>query len=145
REKIHSPFGQLTEHVHGYCSCPRYLLVSDLFADCGVDTFDVKIRNPLVVFAEELHSVTSTIGMVAGVEAEGDLFRVGLLKKGLNLLLIFNMCFGVRMEDHLKPKAALGKVSHFMRSVDESPPCIGIKTRWTYRPSGDLACVGAVD
>jgi len=55
------------------------------------------------------------------------------------------MRFGVRMEDHLKSKAALDKVSHFVRSVDESPPSIGIKTDGTYWLASRLGCVCAID
>ena len=56
------------------------------------------------MLTEELYWITSTVSMVASVETKSDLLRIGLLKKGLNLFLIFDMRFGVRMEHHSRPK-----------------------------------------
>ena len=82
----------------------------------------MEIGNPAVVAPKKGDRIASPVGMMAGVQAEQDPLGIGLAQQPFDLVLVFHVGFGVRMENHLQAEPFPDQVHHVMNPVDQPLP-----------------------
>ena len=92
------------------------------------DALQVQVGDALVVRAHEGDGVAAPIGVVAGVEAEADALRVGVREQALDLIFVFDVRLGVRVEDEAEAEVVAGDVGGAVRRPDEPLPCLVVQS-----------------
>ncbi len=79
-------------------------------------------------FSQELHRISTAVGVMAGVKTQTDILRIGLLEKILDLLLILNVSFSMWMKDECQSELFFGRPSQRIRAFDKPFPIIAFES-----------------
>ncbi len=84
-----------------------------------IDALEVQIGNARVVLAHEGDHVAAAIGVMTGVQHDGDQLRVGRAKKRLDLVLMFDVGLGMGVENQLQAIVVAGDAGNAMGGVNQ--------------------------
>jgi hypothetical protein len=123
-QEVDRPLGWLAKESHGdrlgewnpfrFHSLPQLV----------IDTLEAEVGYSGVVAAHEGYRVSPAIGMVTGIEANGNQIRVCVLKKRFDLILILYVRLGVGMINNSKSVLLAGHCRHAMDRFDVPLPTV---------------------
>ncbi len=105
----------------------------------------MKVFDPLLVFADEGNRITTSIGVVTGVQRKTNERRVRVVQELFDLGLVLNMRVGVRMEDQAQAELPGDELRPGVSRVDQKFSRILIERGLSHQFAGVLVGIHVID
>src|SRR5262245_9555164 len=104
----------------------------------------MQVRNPSVVLTHETNGISTAVGMVACVQAKRDHARVCIGQEAFDLILVFDVGFGMRMEHSRQSESLPHQTCKLVDGFHEPLPGILVESRGGYRFACEQVCIGVI-
>ena len=122
-----SPYGGSTITPSGTASASESFSARTRSPDLRVDELEVHVGDPLGRLLDDLQVVAVAVGDVAGVQAQVDELRVGVVQELQDPVLGVHVGVGVRVEDQLDAVLLVDHLAEFVGAGDQVRPLLRVQ------------------